>query len=512
MTRVVKRGHSWDEAFASARALAPEAFTETGALNHWGGAWRDEGRHATAVSPLDGRPIPGPAALTLDQGRAAVRSALDGHRNWRRLPLAERRARVRAAVEAMAEHRDLLTLLLVWEIGKTWPQAAADVDRCLSGVRWYVEEIEGMLGSRASLEGPVSNIASWNYPMSVLMHGMLVQALAGNGVIAKVPSDGGLCCLTLATALAVREGLPFTLVSGSGPELAPALVAQEGIGCVAFVGGREAGRRVRRLLRPGTRHILELEGLNCWGVWEFSDWETLSAQIRKGYEYAKQRCTAYPRFVVQRGLFDRFLAAHRPVLESLRFGHPLAVEHPGDDLPELDFGPLINAAKAAELRGKVDDAIGAGAVPLYRGGLSQGRFLPGQDVSAYLPPSSLLHPPPSSPLHHAEPFGPVDSVVLVDSEEELVHAMNVSNGSLVAAVSCDDERTAARVAGHVRAFKVGINAPRSRGDRHEVFGGEGASWLGAFVGGELLVRAVTQGADDGTMPGNFPAPRHRLPV
>jgi acyl-CoA reductase-like NAD-dependent aldehyde dehydrogenase len=89
-------------------------------------------------------------------------------------------ARVSAAVDAMVEHREVLALLLSWEIGKPWKLACADVDRALDGVRWYVEEIESMLGDRMPLDGPVSNIASWNYPMSVLVHAELVQMLAGN--------------------------------------------------------------------------------------------------------------------------------------------------------------------------------------------------------------------------------------------------------------------------------------------------------------------------------------------
>jgi len=63
-----------------------------------------------------------------------------------------------------------------------------------------------------------------------------------------------------------------------------------------------------------------------------------------------------------------------------------------------------------------------------------------------------------------------------------------------------------RVAEHVQAFKVGVNRPRSRGDREEVFGGLGASWKGAFVGGDLLVQAVTYGPDGAAekLYGNFP--------
>ena len=71
--------------------------------------------------------------------------------------------------------------------------------------------------------------------------------------------------------------------------------------------------------------------------------------------------------------------------------------------------------------------------------------------------------------------------------------MNASNGALVASLACDDEELAAKLAVDVQAFKVGINRPRSRGDREEPFGGRGASWKGAFVGGDLLVQAVTVG-------------------
>ena len=74
--------------------------------------------------------------------------------------------------------------------------------------------------------------------------------------------------------------------------------------------------------------------------------------------------------------------------------------------------------------------------------------------------------------------------------------MNASNGCLVAVDR--DRRRRLRPRGsaeQLQAFKVGINKPRSRGDREEVFGGMGASWKGAFVGGDLLVQAVTCGPE-----------------
>jgi acyl-CoA reductase-like NAD-dependent aldehyde dehydrogenase len=152
----------------------------------------------------------------------------------------------------------------------------------------------------------------------------------------------------------------------------------------------------------------------------------------------------------------------------------------------------------------VAEAVRGGAVPLYRGRIDAAPFLPGQDTSAYVAPSVLLAPPGRSRLMHAEPFGPVDSIVVVDTVDELLAAMNASNGALVASLACDDEELAAKLAMDLHAFKVGINRPRSRGDRDEPFGGRGASWKGAFVGGDLLVQAVTVGPPGERLYGNFP--------
>lgn len=501
----LKPGTSWADAWARCLAAAPEAFRGDRVLNLWGADWRADGRVLPAVSPVDQSPVAGPPRIDARTARQAVRAALDQHRAWRHIPLDERRARVAAALDALTQHRALLALLLVWEIGKPWRLARADVDRAIDGVRWYTDGIEPMLEGRAPLDGPVSNFAGWNYPMSVLVHALLVQALAGNAVIAKTPTDGGVACLTLACALAAREGLPITLVSGSGGALSEALVRAPEIGCVSFVGGRDTGADVATDVADlGKRHILEQQGLNAWGVWKYSDFDALAAVVPKLFAYGKQRCTAYPRFVVQRSLFDAFLDAYLPAVRTVRMGHPLAVEQRDDPCPDLDFGPLISAAKAKELGDQVTEAIDRGAVPLHRGTLADGRFLPGQDTSAYAAPVTLLNPPPSSPLHHAEPFGPVDTIVLVDTEAELLAAMNASNGALVATLATDDRATYERLAPQIRAFKVGHGRPRSRGDRDELFGGFGASWRGAFVGGELLVRAVTRGAAGERLPGNFP--------
>ena len=504
MTLRLADGTTWDAVIGRATDVAPEAFATDRLHNLIGGTWQHTGTPRLLRTPVDGTALTAISRIDADTAWTAVRAATDAHLAWRYLPMVERRARVWDAVEALAEHRDLLALLLVWEIGKPWRLACADVDRALDGALWYIDEIERMVVGREPLPGPVSNIASWNYPMSVLVHAELVQLLAGNAVIAKTPSQGGAACLTLAHALMARCGLPVTLVSGGGEELSEPLVRAPEIGAVAFVGGRSNGGKVAAaLLDTEKPHMIEAEGLNAWGIWDFSQWDRLAAHLRKGFEYAKQRCTAYPRFVVQRDLVDAFLDMYLPVVRSVRFGHPLAVHAAGNPLPDLDFGPLISAGKADELRRKVAEAVRHGAVPLYRGSLGSGAFLPGQDTSAYVAPSVLLAPPGRSRLMHAEPFGPVDTIIVVDTLSELLSAMNASNGALVASLACDDEELASKLATELQAFKVGINRPRSRGDRDEPFGGRGASWKGAFVGGDLLVHAVTTAGPRDRLYGNF---------
>jgi acyl-CoA reductase-like NAD-dependent aldehyde dehydrogenase len=505
MTLQLKPGTAWSDVYARARSAAPEAFDADRILNLVGGEWRRSGSPGVHITPIDGSTIQGPPRIDHDDAVTAVAQAAGEHKAWAEVDLDERKAKVLAAVDAMEAERETLALLLVWEIGKPWRLACADVDRALDGVRWYLDEIERQLAGRTPLPGPVSNIASWNYPMSVQIHAELVQVLAGNAVVAKTPSQGGFHTLTLAHALMRRAGLPVSLLSGVGSTLGNALISAPEIGALAFVGGRANGRKAATTLADtGKRHFLEQEGLNAWGIWDFSKWDELAAHLKKGFEYAKQRCTAYPRYVVQRELFPEFLEMYLPVAQSIRFGHPLAVETTFDPLPELDFGPVIHATKAAELGERYSEAVSGGGIPLYRGDVSDGRFLDGQDTSAYVAPACVLGPPSNWSLQHAEPFGPLDSVVIVDTEAEMLAAMNASNGSLVASIATDDLDFGARVAEQLQAFKVGINKPRSRGDREEVFGGKGASWKGAFVGGDLLVQAVTEGPEGEQLYGNFP--------
>ena len=504
--KILKPGMSWSEALDRAQQALPAAWDgpNKSLLNLVGGEWREPGRPRLLLSPIDGTPLGSYPMIDLETAKEAVVLAAAEAGDWGRMDIAERKHRVAACVAQLRHYRELLALLLVWEIGKPYQQALTSVDRCIAGANWYTENIDAMLGDRKPL-GLISNIASWNYPLSVLVHSLLVQVLCGNSVIAKSPTDGGIFSLTLSLGLARQCGLPVSLVSGSGGRLSEALVRNDAIACLAFVGGKTNGGKIAAsLYDEKKRYMLEMEGVNTYGIWTFGDFAGLAEQLRKGFAYGKQRCTAYPRYVIQRDLLPKFLATYLPMLQSLRFGHPLLVEHAEDPVPDIDFGPLINRAKVDELHVRLSAAKGLGAMSLYEGELRDDMILPGQEISAYLPPTAMIDLPRSSDLYHREPFGPVDSIVVVDTVDEMIAEMNISGGALVASLATDDPAIARQVQDQVRAFKFGVTKVRSRGDRDEPFGGVGGSWKGCFVGGHYLVEAVTAGSPGEQLHGNFP--------
>ena len=140
----LKPGTSWSETYARCQAVAPEAFDPDRISSLLHGEWRRVG-------------IPDDVAV------AAVEAACAHHAAWGEVDLDERRARVTRAVDAMTVHREPLAMLLVWEIGKPWRLACADVGRAPDGVRWCVEHIERQLdpsGPRARRPSPARSPTS----------------------------------------------------------------------------------------------------------------------------------------------------------------------------------------------------------------------------------------------------------------------------------------------------------------------------------------------------------------
>ena len=159
-TKVLKPGFEWASILKQARTVVPEAFSADGVpLNYLEGNWSSPSHGKHFLSGIDGSLITQFPMIDLPLAKRAVRHGFTQFKEWAKVDLDERRARVTRCLQAMRQHKDLIASLLVWEIGKPFHLAQTDVERCITGVEWYVQNIEPMLqGSPAPWDwSPISH-------------------------------------------------------------------------------------------------------------------------------------------------------------------------------------------------------------------------------------------------------------------------------------------------------------------------------------------------------------------
>src|SRR5947208_4584234 len=101
MTLRLATGTGWDETLRRAVASTPEGFADDRLRNLVEGAWADIGTPSPLRTPVDGTVLVQLPRLDAETARQAVRYAAWEHRNWSSVPLAERVARVEAALDAL---------------------------------------------------------------------------------------------------------------------------------------------------------------------------------------------------------------------------------------------------------------------------------------------------------------------------------------------------------------------------------------------------------------------------
>ena len=284
--------------------------------------------------------------------------------------------------------------------------------------------------------------------MCVLVHAELVQLLAGNAVMAKTPTQGGAACLTLAHALMARAGPAghAALRRRRGAVRARWSARRRSARWPSSAAGPTAARSAARARSTPASGTCSSRRASTPGASGSSPTGTrLAAHLKKGFEYGKQRCTAYPRFVVQRELVDQFLAMYLPV-RAVASGSATRWPSTTDDDPLPDAG-LRPGDQRGQGRGARRQGR-RGAAPRRGAAATAGRSPTAASCPARTPPPTSRRSPCSprpAPrrLMHAEPFGPVDTIVVVDTEAELLAADERLQRRAGASIACDDEEHAA---------------------------------------------------------------------
>lgn len=409
--------------------------------------------------------------MTAEVARAALDAAHraydHGRGAWPTMSVAERVRHVEAFVPRMEAVRDEVVRLLMWEIGKTLPDARKEFDRTVAYVRDTIEALkeldrtsarfvvqQGFLAQiRRSPLGVVLCMGPFNYPLNETFTTLIPALIMGNTVIFKPPKHGVLLHAPLLDAFAASfpPGVVNT-VCGEGRIVVGPLMESGRVDVLAFIGSA----RVAALLKhqhpwPNRlRCVLGLEAKNPAVVLAHADIALAVQECALGaLSFNGQRCTAIKIIFVHRRVADEFCAQLTAKVGALMVGMPWE--------DGVEITPLPEDGKSTWLKTLVDEALGHGATILNPGG---GTI----DATLYYP--AVLYPCAlDTQICQVEQFGPVVPIVPYDDERQVIEWAIRSPYGQQAALFGNDPRDLSRLVDPLvnLVSRVNINGQCQRG-------------------------------------------------
>ena len=424
-----------------------------------------EGRVLDVVSPIDGRVLTtledgGPAEI--DQAVAAARAAYNKG-SWSRSAPATRKKVLLRLAELIEKHALELAVLGVRDNGtengmayKAEPLSAATT------FRWYAEAIDKVYGEIAPTGpdtlalihreplGVIGIIVPWNFPLMIGAWKIAPALAAGNCVVVKPSEIASLSLLRLAELVA-EAGLPegvLNLVTGAGAGAGAALAEHMDVDVLAFTGSGPTGRRLMEAsARSNLKRVhLELGGKSANIV--FADAPDLKAAAKVSasgiFRNSGQVCVAASRLLVQRSVYEDFVAEVARFASLMKVGDPLKLD--------TEIGAV---ASEAQLRRNLDFVAGAsGDGSRLVGG---GKRILEESGGTYMAPTLFADVAPTSRLFQEEVFGPVLAITPFDDEAEAIRLANATPFGLAGGVWTSNLSRAHRMVRAVRAGVVHVN-------------------------------------------------------
>jgi RHH-type transcriptional regulator, proline utilization regulon repressor / proline dehydrogenase / delta 1-pyrroline-5-carboxylate dehydrogenase len=421
---------------------------------------------------------------------AAVGTAVAAGAAWGQRPAAERIAVLRRTAELMRERRYDLAAWEIFEAGKPWREADADVAEAIDFLEFYAQQMArlseplrlgqypGELNQRwYHPRGVAAVIAPWNFPLAIPA-GMISAALVtGNAVLFK-PSERASLLGVLLTDLFHEAGVPTDVLQGlpGGPEIGRALSARPEIATMAFTGSKDVGLGLwadAGTIQPGQtmvrRVIAEMGGKNAIIVDDTADLDEAIAGVVASFTgYAGQKCSACSRAIVLESIYDPFLVRLRDAVMSLTLGDPCD--------PSTQVGPVIDDRAKRRIEEFIVLGMATHRVVVHRATEGPGFFV-GPTVFADVGPNDRLA--------QEEIFGPV---LVVMKATTMAEALEMANATRYALTGGIYSRSPANLALAREQFFVGnlyMNRPITGAlVARQPFGGHCFSGVGAKAGGE----------------------------
>jgi aminomuconate-semialdehyde/2-hydroxymuconate-6-semialdehyde dehydrogenase len=320
--------------------------------------------------------------------------------------------------------------------------------------------------------GVVGVICPWNAPL-LLMTWKVAPALAcGNTVVVKPSEETPQSAVLLGevmNAVGVPRGV-YNVVNGFGPGSAGELVTTHpGVSAITFTGETRTGAAIMKAAAVGARPVsLEMGGKNAAIVFDDCDLDAaIEGTVRSCFVNTGQVCLGTERVYVQRGLFERFVAALKTAAEAMKVGPPSE--------PGVALGPLISREHQRKVLEYYRRAVAEGARVVTGGGVPS---MPAELAEgAWVQPTIWTGLPETASVVREEIFGPCCHVRPFDTEEEVIALANATPYGLSSAIWTTNLGRAHRVAAALEAGVVWVNSWFLR-DLRTAFGGMKQSGLG----------------------------------
>ena len=391
---------------------------------------------------------------------AAVQAAEAAFPRWSRLAAEERARFLDRVAERLHQRRNELAAWQVFEVGKTWIEADADVIEAIDFCRFYAEEARRLgrgrltqdVAGEVSLEtylprGVSAIIAPWNFPLAILC-GMSVAALVtGNTVVIK-PAEQSSVIGALFMEILQESGLPegvANLLTGTGEDVGSYLVTHPRVDVIAFTGSREVGTMIWQL--AGVTHssqrnlkkvICEMGGKNAMIIDTDADLdEAVLGVIHYAFGFQGQKCSALSRLIPVGKVSDRLLPRLVEAATALKVGLP---EEPGTDI-----GPVIDEAA----KKKIETYLALGRKE-HR--IAFEAKLPPNLSGYFVPPTIFTEVPVDARLAQEEIFGPVLTITPARDLDEALKFANSTDYALTGGLYSRSPQNIEQVR---RSFNVG---------------------------------------------------------
>lgn len=416
------------------------------------------------INPANGEVLASVQRASQADVDRAVASATAGQKVWAAMTAMQRSRILRKAVEILRARNDELAELETLDTGKPLSETRfVDIVTGADVLEYYAGLVPAIEGQQIPLRetsfvytrreplGVVAGIGAWNYPIQIALWKSAPALAAGNAMIFKPSEVTPLSVLKLAEIYS-EAGLPdgvFNVLTGSGREVGQWLTEHPGIEKISFTGGTSTGKKVMASASSSSLKevTMELGGKSPLIVFEDADLDRAAdIAVMANFYSSGQVCTNGTRVFIPRMLQARFESKVLERVKRIRLGNPQ------DD--NTNFGPLVSFAHLESVLGYIDKGRSEGARLLIGGErVTEGELANG----AYVAPTVFTDCSDAMTIVREEIFGPVMSILVYDSEEEVIRRANATDYGLAAGVVTRDLARAHRVIHQLEAGICWIN-------------------------------------------------------